>query len=370
MMKYVFGVLLCSIFLVSGCGVVEIESTSEEHVTSTDNIIEEVTRQKPEKKEAKGIYLTAYSAGSVNKVDKMIDLIKKTELNTIVIDIKDYSGLILYDSDIKEVNELQVEDNRLGDVPALIEKLHKEDIYVIARQTVFQDPALASKKPEWAITHVNGGLWHDYNNLTWVDPTRKEVWEYNVKIAKEAIALGFDEINFDYVRYPSDGLTRLAVYHDNVTHKNDTMRDFFEYISKELEEEPAWISVDLFGFVMERFDGINIGQRLVDVVDTIDYVSPMMYPSHYPVGHLGFQNPALYPAAVIENGMKSGAPYFEGKKAEARPWIQAFHIGARYDGEKIRAQIDNVEKYTDGGWLLWNAANNYSTAGLTLTEES
>jgi hypothetical protein len=318
----------------------------------------------------KGIYLTAYSAGSSKKVDEIIDLIDRTELNAVVIDIKDYSGLILYDSDVALVNELGVEDDRIGDVSALIEKLQSHDIYVIARQTIFQDPILAEKKPEWAIHAKYGGLWRDHKGLAWVDPTEQAVWEYNVDIAKEAIVLGFDEINFDYVRFPSDGNLSQVVYTNGGRARTEVMGEFFAFLDEELSSEPAWISIDMFGFVMERHDGMSIGQRLEDAVDHLDYISPMMYPSHYPSGHLNVANPAAHPALVIENGMKKGIPYFEGTRAAVRPWIQAFHLGATYDATKIRAQIDMVEKYSDGGWLLWNAANRYSSAGLRVSEES
>ena len=323
-----------------------------------------VDRGKPDKRVAKGVYLTAYSAGSSNRVDSIIDLINRTELNAVVIDTKDYSGKILYDSGLSLVNELSLDENRIGDVRALIKKFHDNDIYVIARQTVFQDPILAEKKPEWAIGRKGGGLWRDHKGLAWVDPTKIEVWDYNIAIAKESIGLGFDEINFDYVRFPSDGNLSSLVYTNGDRERYEVMADFYHYLNTELSDEPAWISVDLFGFVMERHDGMSIGQRLEDSVHEVDYISPMMYPSHYPPGHLGLQNPAAYPGVVIDNGMKKGVPYFENTRAEVRPWIQAFNLGAVYDASKIRAQIDNIEKYPNAGWLLWNASNRYGSAGL------
>lgn len=321
-------------------------------------------KQKPTKIEAKGIYLTAYSAGNPKKVAAMIDLINRTELNTVVIDIKDYSGKVLYDSNLAMVNELGLEDNRIGDVRAVVKQFHDHGIYVIARQTVFQDPILAQKKPEWAIKSKRGGVWRDNLGLAWVDPTQKPVWNYNVALAKEAIQIGFDEINFDYVRFPSDGNMSDVVYNTGNKKRYEVMGEFFTFLDEQLSDRPAHISLDFFGFVMERFDGMSIGQRLEDAVDHVDYISPMMYPSHYPPGHLGLDNPAAYPGVVIENGMKKGSPWFKDKRAQARPWIQAFHIGAYYDASKIRAQIDAIKKYSDGGYLLWNASNNYSDAGL------
>lgn len=322
-------------------------------------------KEKKEIKTVKGLYLTAYSAGNLRKMAEIIDLINKTELNAVVIDIKDYSGQVFYDSALPLVEELSAADNRLGDVKALIKKLREHDIYIIARQVVFQDPLLAEKKTEWAIKSQAGGLWRDYKGLAWVDPTRPEVWNYNVAIAKEAIQLGFDEINFDYVRFPSDGNMNLAVYNIGDEPKYEVMRRFYAFLSEELKSEPAWISLDMFGYVMERTDDLRIGQRLVDAVDYADYIYPMMYPSHYVWGSLGHGNPAEIPRKIIEHGMQKGLPSFIGKRAKVRPWLQAFDLGAVYsDGVRIREQIDAVEKYSDAGWMLWNAGNRYSAAGL------
>lgn len=329
---------------------------------------EKKERTKPDKREVKGIYLTAYTAANESARNALIDLIDRTELNAVVIDIKDYTGNVLYDSDVPEVDTYHTDVDRLGDVAAVVEAFHAHNIYVIARQTVFQDPVLAEAQHAWAFQAKTGGLWRDNKGLAWVNPTKEEVWAYNVAIAKEAMAFGFDEIQFDYVRFPSDGDMSNVVYTNGDRERYDVMGSFYAYLDQELSSEPAYISLDMFGFVMERHDGMSIGQRLEDAVDHVDYVSPMMYPSHYPAGHLGLPNPAAAPGVVIENGMKKGMPYFENKKATARPWIQGFNIGAIYGATNIRAQIDMVEKYTDGGWLIWNASNRYSDAGLMPSE--
>ncbi len=325
--------------------------------------------KKPKDIIAKGIYLTAYSASSPQKRQEMIDLITATELNTIVIDVKDYSGNVLYDSQVGVVNTLQLEDNRLGDVAAIVQEFHDAGIYVIARQTVFQDPILAEKRRELSLKSTAGGLWRDHKELAWVDANKREVWKYNMDIAKEVVTFGFDEINFDYVRFPSDGNMATVLYTNGEKEKYDVMGDFYAYIAQEMDGLPVRTSLDLFGFVMERHDGMSIGQRLEDSVDHVDYISPMMYPSHYPSGHLGLSNPAAYPYQVIDNGMKKGEPWFEGKRAKVRPWIQAFNIGAEYGATNIRAQIDAIEQYDNAGWLLWNASNRYTDAGLHAAQE-
>ncbi len=316
----------------------------------------------------KGLYLTAYSAGSAKKMAQIVDLIKKTELNAVVIDIKDYSGLVLYDSQVPLVMALKNKDNRLGDVKKLVDYLHKNNIYVIARQTVFQDPVLAEKNSQWAIKSQRGGLWRDKKGLAWVDPTKKEVWKYNLAIAKEAASFGFDELNFDYVRFPSDGNMADTLYDEENKMKYEVMGEFYRFLNTNFRDDPIWISLDLFGFTMEK-DGVDdmaIGQRIADAVDNADYICPMMYPSHYPSGHLNLANPAENPRAVFENGMSLGTPKFVGHRAKVRPWIQAFDLGAVYDAKKIRTQIEVVEKYTDAGWLLWNASNRYSSEGLNV----
>ena len=323
-------------------------------------------RIKAPRQTVKGLYLTAYSASRPEKVNEIISLIKQTELNAVIIDVKDYSGKVLFDSKIDLVNELKTDENRIGSVPRLIRKLHKNGIYVIARQTVFQDPILAKLKPEWAIKAKSGGLWRDNKGLSWVDPTKKEVWEYNLAIAKEAAGLGFDEINFDYMRFPSDGNMSNVSYSQNGKKLYQSMSDFYKFLGDGMAVEPVWISIDMFGFAMEKSgeDDMSIGQRLADAVDNFDYICPMMYPSHYPPGHLGFDNPAEHPGAVIDNGMKKGLPQFAGKRAQVRPWLQAFNIGASYGANNIRAEIDTVENYSDAGWMLWNASNRYTSAGL------
>jgi len=322
-------------------------------------------QQKIPKQEVKALYLTAYSAGLDSKTDQIIDLMEKTELNAVVIDIKDYTGFVLYDSNLPIVNEFGLEKNLLGDLKKIIKKFHEKNIYVIARQTVFQDPILAEKKDDWAIKNKFGGIWRDYKGLSWVDPSKKDVWKYNLDIAREATKFGFDEINFDYVRFPSDGDLNTVFYENQTQNKNEIMADFFSYLDESLKNYPVWISIDFFGFVMERQDGMSIGQTLAGAIDKVDFICPMMYPSHYPSGHLGLQNPADYPYLVIDNGMKKAENVFKNsKRTQVRPWIQAFNIGAVYDAEKIRAQIDAIEKYDNNGFMLWNAANRYTEAGL------
>ncbi|MBD3360112.1 MAG: GTP-binding protein [Candidatus Buchananbacteria bacterium] len=336
--------------------------------------IKEPPRTKPEEIEVKAIYLTSNSAASSKTIDKFIDFMKNTELNAVVIDIKDYSGTLSYDSQIDLVNQLDNDHNLIKDLPGLIQKLHDNNIYVIARQTVFQDPELSAKKPNWAVKNKStGGLWYDYKGLTWTDPTQQAVWDYNLQIAKEAINLGFDEINFDYIRFPSDGpMKQMSFANLQGRTKAEVIAAFFEFLHKNLKDEPAYISGDLFGYTTEREDDMNIGQQIEDAALYFDYVCPMVYPSHYPSGHLNLANPAAHPYEVIgqaiQKGVESLQPVeIEGQetieyRAKIRPWLQAFNIGAVYTPSMIDAQIQASKENGGFGYLLWNARNVYNYA--------
>jgi hypothetical protein len=315
----------------------------------------------------KGLYLTAYSAGNPEKMKEILKLIDSTELNSIVIDIKDYSGNILYDSKVPLTKELDLKDVRIKDLPALLRLLRQHNVYSIARISVFQDPQLAEKKHEWALKSKNGNLWRDKKGLAWVDPANNNVWQYVASIAKEAARTGFDEVNFDYIRFPTDGNLQNIAF-TNMEEKYTVIENFFKYVATAMADEPVYISADLFGLTTEKTDGndMQIGQRLADAVKYFDYVCPMVYPSHYPPRYMGFSNPAEHPYEVVYQAVRSGVAQAQSKRAKIRPWIQDFNIGAVYGGDKIRAQINAADAAGADGWILWNAANRYSDEGLLL----
>jgi len=319
----------------------------------------------------KGLYLTAYSAGSVNKIDEIINLIKKTEINSIVIDIKDYSGYILYDSQIPLVSELKLKKVLIKNISGLVQKLKANGIYTIARISTFQDPILAEKKGEWALKSKNGGLWRDDKGLAWVDANKSEVWQYVADVAKEAGRLGFDEVNFDYIRFPTDGNLSAIEYTNGDKKRYEVMSDFYKFLSDELARQPIYISADLFGLTTERTgeNDMAIGQRIMDAVKYFDYVCPMVYPSHYPTGYMNFDNPADHPYEVVYNAMKTGVDRTVGERAKLRTWIQNFNMGAIYDGDKIRAQIKASDDAGADGWILWNARNVYDGRGIEFIAE-
>ncbi|MBU1164357.1 putative glycoside hydrolase [Patescibacteria group bacterium] len=322
--------------------------------------------KKPQQINVKGIYITAYTVSYPTRYDKLVKLVEDTELNAIVIDLKDYTGHVLYDSKIPLVNQLGTEDIVIADVKALVDKLKEKGIYTIARIAVFQDPKLAETKPEWALKNKKTGkLWRDYKGLAWVDTSNKKVWNYNLAIAKEAVDFGFDEINLDYIRFPSDGdiLDIDYAYTEN-TKKVEVMKEFFRYFGTSMAAEPVYTSVDLFGMTLTMDDGLNIGQRIEDAAPYFDYICPMVYPSHYPRTFRGYNNPADYPYEIINLSLEEGKDKLKNTKAKYRPWLQDFDLGAIYDASMIRKQIQAVYDNDGAGWMLWNASNNYTSSAL------
>lgn len=332
----------------------------------------------------KGIYATSWSAGSENKIKYLLDLIDKTELNAIVVDIKDYSGYVAYRTGIPEIKASGAEGQiRIVKPNALLKRLHDKNIYVIGRISVFQDPILAKAHPEWAlISSSTGKVWKDQKGIPWMDPAAEPVWDYNVSIAKDAFRRGFDEVNFDYVRFASDGNLKNIKYPvwDEKSLKTTVIKNFFSYLRKNLPE--AKISADLFGLATVNEDGLGIGQIIENAYKYFDYVSPMVYPSHYAPGFIGYKNPAEYPYEVIRYSLDKAFSRLENYssstnlevslKSKLRPWLQDFDLGATYGPEMVKREIQAVEDSLNNasssrafaGWLLWDPTNVYTAAAL------
>ncbi len=332
--------------------------------TSTVLIGEEI-KTKPQPKTIRGIYLTAYSAGNPTKVDKIITQAKNSQINAVVIDIKDYSGYLSYDSSIPLVNDLKLEQIKIKDVKALTEKLHQNNLYAIARISVFQDTAMAEGRPEWAVQNKNTGkIWRDRKNLAWLDPANMSVWKYHVGIAQEAVSLGFDEVNLDYIRFPSDGsISAMSFPKWKNGTKADVIKSFFAYFSKEMINEPVYTSADLFGLTTTVKNDMNIGQLLENAAPYFDYLCPMVYPSHYPNGYLGYSNPATQPYQIVYKAMASANERLASStpaRAKMRPWIQDFDLGATYTAEMIRQEIKAAKDGGADGYLVWDPKNIYT----------
>jgi len=329
--------------------------------------------------EVRALYLTSFSAGSEKKMNEVIDLIEREGLNAVVIDIKDSSGYVAYDTEVEEVIKNNAVQIKIPEIDSLLEKLHEKNIYVIARVVVFQDPLFSSARPDLAIkNNITGGVWRNYKGLSWIDPSASEYWDYIVKISKDASARGFDEINYDYIRFPSDGNLRtmsFSFFDEEKTPKHEVMREFFVYLNSNLSD--IKISVDLFGLATVNDGDLGIGQVIEDAYESFDYICPMVYPSHYANGFIGFQNPAQYPYEVVKYSIEKASKRLdefnekreleensENEKrriAKVRPWLQAFDMGAVYGVEKVNLQIQASNESGGVGWILWNASNSYSS---------
>ena len=322
--------------------------------------------------EVKAVYISAWVAGSPKFRDTIIKMIDETELNTIVIDVKDSTGRISFDMpnpDLKKVGSIE---KRIPNVRALTDMLHKKNIYIVGRISVFQDPYMTKAMPSWAVTKKSdGSVWKDRKGLSFLDPAKKEVHDYTIAIGKGAYEEGFDEINFDYIRYPSDGNMKDINYHlkEGET-RADNIEKFFKYLSVEMKKEKNIpISADLFGLTTEAQDDMGIGQVWEKALPYFDFLCPMVYPSHYPAGHAGYKNPSAYPYEVISRALQGAinkTNKIQGDKNKIRPWLQDFDLGSTYTKELIQAEMKAV--YDNGltSWMLWDPSNKYTPSALKL----
>lgn len=327
----------------------------------------------PEK--VKGIYLTGYTFSNNKRRSELINLIKETELNSVVIDLKDPSGNFMFTPVSEKLKTWSVSPVALSrdDYQNILTDLQNENIYTIARITTFQDPIAVKTFPDLALKNKSGGVWADYKGVTWLDMTDSAVWQLVADQAREAALIGYDEVQFDYIRFPSDGnIKQIQYYNFKEDQKRyETVAEFFKYLKAELKDLSIPLSIDLFGLTYQRrsdpdYD-LNIGQRLADAALYFDFISPMVYPSHYPSGFLSFSNPAAHPYEVVNKALKEGNLILETVTtsiASTRPWLQDFDLGANYNAGMIRAQIKAVDENGASGWLLWNARNIYTTSAL------
>ena len=320
----------------------------------------------------KAVYISSWVAGSPSFRDAIIKLIDETELNAVVIDIKDSTGRISFGVDDLLVSRYGSSENRIANVHALVEMLHKKNIYIIGRISVFQDPYMTKIKPEWAITKKSDGtVWKDRKGLSFLDPANKNVHDYIIALAHESYRYGFDEINFDYIRYPSDGNLKDINYHlAGGKTRADNIESFFKYLNKEMKKNNNIpISADVFGLTTEVSDDMGIGQVWEKAFPYFDYLSPMIYPSHYPPGHAGFKNPAAYPYEVIKRALEGAIAKTNaigGDIQKIRPWLQDFDMGATYTKELVRAQIKATYDVKLTSWMLWDPRNKYTPEALLL----
>lgn len=325
---------------------------------------------------AKGIYVTSAKAGSED-MNRLIQIADTTEINAMVIDIKDDTGKISYRMNSPKAQEINATTNQISDIESLLKTLKEKDIYLIARIVAFKDPYLAEQKHEWAIKNKDGSLYRDNNGDCWVNPYKKEVWDYLIEIATEAAAIGFDEIQFDYIRFSTGkGIEKADFGEEAATKsKEEIILDFTKYAYEKIKPLGVFVSADVYGTIINSsIDAGIVGQNYVEMAKYLDYICPMIYPSHFAEGNYGVKYPDLEPLVIIRKALNASKEKLdqipEGEhRAIVRPWLQDFTATwikhhQVYGGKEVREQIQGVYDAGYEEWLLWNASTNYSVDGL------
>lgn len=318
--------------------------------------------------QVRALYLTAWAGGTNSIKTHVADLIDASpSLNAVVIDIKDATGKIAYRSNVPLAVDIQSSSNRIPDIQSLVEYFHSKGIYVIGRVSVFQDPVLARQRPEWALQTTDGEVWLDRGGLAWLDPAQKSVWDYNVAIGAEAYEKGFDEINLDYVRYPSDGdMAILGNHRPTASVRISTIGTFFAYMDKQFRNMLGVpLSADVFGLTTSAPEGndLGIGQDFLTIAQHVDAIAPMIYPSHYTSGFAGQSVPAQAPFTVIDKATADAIKKLNTAQLPIRiyrPWIQDFDLGTPYGVPEVQAQISALQKNTIDSYMVWDPANRYT----------
>lgn len=331
----------------------------------------------------KGIYVSAYVAGTGDMMDKIIEEIDRTELNAVVIDVKDDQGRITYAMDSPTVDDIGACQVFIQDMPALMAKLKEHGIYTIARVVAFRDPYLAEQKPEWSLHVADGRIYRDNKGLAWVNPYKREVWDYLVEVGKKAGETGFDEIQFDYIRFAVDRTMNDVVFDDADTQgrdKTQAITEFISYAHDELAKEGLFVSADVFGTIMRsEEDAAAVGQEYEDMAEQLDYICPMIYPSHYGPGNFGIEYPDTQPYDTILNALNGSRELLaasakeDAPQAVVRPWLQDFTASylenyIKYGDEQVRQQIQAVYDAGYDEWILWDAGVSYHYGGLLTPE--
>jgi hypothetical protein len=320
----------------------------------------------------KAAYLTYYGVGDRGIRGRVLDLAAHTELNAVVIDVKGDRGWILYRTEVPEAVAAGAQGpGTLRDFDTLMADLKARGVYTIARIVVFKDNILGHARPDLAVIDTRTGRpWVDNEKLAWVDPMREEVWAYNIAIAQEAIRRGFDEIQFDYVRFPTDGKLGVARYAKPVSKATrlPAIAAFLERARRELGAAGAFVAADLFGYTAFNENDTDIGQRIEELAPHLDFICPMVYPSGYHKGIPGHPNPVLVPYKVVHESVRLIRKRATGTVARVRPWLQDFRDYAfdrRVFGvPEIQAQIRGSEDAGGAGWMLWNPRNSYTGSAL------
>jgi hypothetical protein len=329
-------------------------------VKAARHVKRSLPQPRPRPQEIRGIHVTMALASLPGKLAGYAAM---EGLNTIELDVKDENGQVGFVPSSVPLAERIGAAIRFYAPRRAVQLVHSRGHYLIGRVVVFEDPILAEKRPELAVRTSDGSIWKNNAGLGWANPYDRRVWRYNVDIAAAAAKAGFDEIQFDYVRFPSDGDVSIIRYPGRKAQPMEwTIPAFVQYAAKRLRPLGVRISVDVFGLSATR--DLGIGQRPGRLARYVDAVYPMVYPSHYNSGEYGLPDPNAVPGVTVARSLQDFQAALTGRKALLIPWLQDFPLGRSYSLLDVQREILAARSFDTGGYLLWNPEGVYTEEAL------
>ena len=323
----------------------------------------------------RALYLTVYGIGSKTLREGALALVRSGSANALVIDLKGDRGIVPYPSVAAAMaGPTARKVTTIANLPALVADLHRQGVYLIARIVTFKDDPLASARPDLAIRRGDGTVFRDREGLAWVDPFRPEVRAYDVSLAVEAARAGFDEVQFDYMRFPDSSAQLKLAEPSTAANRTRAIVALLSEARQRLAPYNVFLGADVFGYVCWNRDDTGIGQQLEAVMPQLDYLSPMLYPSGFSWGIPGVRNPVANAYAIVRQSLNQAQSRVKGSPKRFRPWLQAFKDYAfdhrMFDAAEVAEQIRAANDFGSDGWMLWNARNTYKNTGLAYDDDS
>jgi hypothetical protein len=315
----------------------------------------------------KALYLSVYGIGSAVLREPALALAERSELNALVIDLKGDRGQVPHPSAVLRAEGVAQSLVTVVDVARLVDTLHAHGLYLIARIVVFKDDLWAEHHPEWAVHDAQGNVWRDGEAQRWIDPFQREAWSHSLALAEEAAGFGFDEVQFDYLRFPDAVGLRFSAPSTQAA-RTAAIGDFLAAARGRLARFNVFVAADIFGYVAWNENDTLIGQQLEALAGRVDYLCPMLYPSGFSFGIPGHPNPVAAPREIVDHTLRRAIERTGLPGVRWRPWLQAFRDYAfdhrEFGAAELRAQIDAADALDTDGWMLWNPHNRYDAAGL------
>jgi hypothetical protein len=311
--------------------------------------------------EMRGVHVTMALASLAGKIDDYLAF-TRDGLNTLELDVKDENGEVGFRRPAVTLAHRTGAARPYYNPHQVARAAHARGVYLIGRIVVFEDPVLSAHHPSYAIRTADGGVWHNAAGLGWTNPYDRRVWKYNVDLGAAAARAGFDEIQFDYVRFPTDGDVSAAVFSHATSQRKAVVPDFLEYAAGRLKPLGVRVSADVFGLSATR--NMGIGQRPARLARYVDAIYPMVYPSHFGAGQYNLPNPNAQPGRTVALALGDFDVALSGTETRLVPWLQDFSLGRTYTFADVRDQIQAARDAGVEGFMLWNAGGVYTRAAL------